>query len=101
MATQTANHDFTHCCDPEHRHDFLLMFDVTLGNPNGDPDADNFPRQDPETNHGIVTDVCLKRKVRNFVALTETGSIRNEIYVQDKGIYLNDLHKRAHQSVGI
>ena len=51
------------------RHDFLLLFDVTNGNPNGDPDAGNMPRIDPNTNRGIVTDVCLKRKIRNFVEL--------------------------------
>ena len=51
------------------RHDFLLLFEVTNGNPNGDPDAGNMPRIDPNTNRGIVTDVCLKRKVRNFVEL--------------------------------
>ncbi len=57
------------CGDPERRHDFLLLFDVTDGNPNGDPDAGNTPRIDPETAQGLVTDVCLKRKIRNFVAL--------------------------------
>ena len=51
------------------RHDFLLLFEVTNGNPNGDPDAGNMPRIDPNSNRGIVTDVCLKRKVRNFVEL--------------------------------
>ena len=51
------------------RHDFLLLFEVTNGNPNGDPDAGNLPRLDPNTNRGIVTDVCLKRKVRNFTEL--------------------------------
>jgi CRISPR-associated protein Csd2 len=50
------------------RHDFLLLFEVTNGNPNGDPDAGNMPRLDPNTNRGIVSDVCLKRKVRNYVA---------------------------------
>src|SRR5215510_10297426 len=49
------------------RHDFLLLFEVTNGNPNGDPDAGNMPRLDPNTNRGLVSDVCLKRKVRNFV----------------------------------
>ena len=49
-----------------HRHDFVVLFDVTNGNPNGDPDAGNLPRLDPETNHGLVTDVCLKRKIRNM-----------------------------------
>lgn len=53
---------------PQVRHDFLLMFDVTNGNPNGDPDGGNMPRTDPETSHGLVTDVCLKRKIRNYVA---------------------------------
>jgi len=51
------------------RHDFLLLFEVTNGNPNGDPDAGNMPRLDPNTNRGLVTDVCLKRKVRNFLEL--------------------------------
>lgn len=51
----------------KNRYDFVILFDVENGNPNGDPDAGNMPRIDPETNHGIVTDVCLKRKIRNFV----------------------------------
>ena len=63
--------DFQHCLDPNRRHDFILLFEVTDGNPNGDPDAGNMPRVDPETMHGLVTDVCLKRKVRNYVALTK------------------------------
>ncbi len=50
------------------RHEFVLFFDVSNGNPNGDPDAGNMPRLDPETDHGLVTDVCLKRKIRNYVA---------------------------------
>ncbi|MDR0536305.1 MAG: type I-C CRISPR-associated protein Cas7/Csd2 [Puniceicoccales bacterium] len=64
------------------RHDFLLLFEVTNGNPNGDPDAGNMPRLDPNTNRGIVTDVCLKRKVRNFVELknlAEQGAEANGI----------------------
>ena len=94
--------DFTHCGDPNRRHDFVLLFDVTCGNPNGDPDSDNQPRQDDETNHGLVTDVCLKRKVRNYVALTHPEDEKPfRIYVQDKGIYLNDLHKKAHEAVKI
>jgi Cas7 group CRISPR-associated protein Csh2 len=52
--------------DPNKRHDFILLFDVTDGNPNGDPDGGNMPRTDAETSHGLVTDVCLKRKVRNL-----------------------------------
>jgi CRISPR-associated protein Csd2 len=92
--------DFKLCIDPTHRHDFILLFDVENGNPNGDPDQDNQPRTDPETNYGLVTDVCLKRKVRNYVSLTE-GEAPYRIYVQDKGIYLNDLHKEAHKAADI
>ena len=55
----------------DQRVEFVLLFDVTQGNPNGDPDAGNAPRMDPETGYGIVTDVCLKRKIRNYVALTK------------------------------
>ena len=92
---------FTHCGDPNRRHDFVLVFDVSDGNPNGDPDADNQPRQDQETNQGLVTDVCLKRKVRNFVALTQADEKPNRIYVQDRGTYLNDLNALSHEAVGI
>ena len=56
------------------RYDFVLLFDVSNGNPNGDPDAGNMPRLDPETNHGLVSDVSLKRKVRNFVDLAKNGT---------------------------
>jgi hypothetical protein len=56
------------------RYDLVYLFDVANGNPNGDPDAGNLPRLDPETNHGLVTDVCLKRKVRNFVEMTKSGA---------------------------
>jgi len=92
----------------KNRHDFVLLFDVKDGNPNGDPDAGNLPRLDAETGHGLVTDVCLKRKVRNYVALThvadqdEEGNYpalpegkRYEIYVREKAI-LNLQHKRAY-----
>ena len=64
------------------RYEFVLFFDVTNGNPNGDPDAGNMPRLDPETSHGLVTDVCLKRKVRNYVesfAESTTSAIRAAI----------------------
>lgn len=76
------------------RYDFVLLFDVIQGNPNGDPDAGNQPRIDPETAHGIVSDVSLKRKIRNFVALAkpEPGF---EIYVKEKAI-LNKQHERAY-----
>src|SRR6266566_1552270 len=86
-------------CDPTRRHDFAFLFDVTNGNPNGDPDAGNLPRIDPETMHGLVTDVCIKRKIRDWVDMTRNNEERFEIYIQNKGIALNDFNKRAHQAV--
>ncbi len=86
-------------CDPTKRHDFAFLFDVTNGNPNGDPDAGNSPRVDPETMRGIVTDVCLKRKVRDWVDMSNDNRERFAIYIQNKGIALNDFNKRAHQAV--
>lgn len=80
------------------RYDFVFFFDVTNGNPNGDPDAGNLPRVDPETNQGLVTDVCLKRKVRNYVALAKDGVQGNEIYVSERAI-LNLQNKRAWDAV--
>ncbi|MGQ0563470.1 MAG: type I-C CRISPR-associated protein Cas7/Csd2 [Gemmobacter sp.] len=77
------------------RHDFVLIFDVTNGNPNGDPDAGNLPRLDPETNHGLVTDVSLKRKIRNYVDLARNGEAGHHIYVQE-GAILNDKHRQAY-----
>lgn len=77
------------------RHDFVLVFDVTNGNPNGDPDAGNLPRLDPETNHGLVTDVSLKRKIRNYVDLARTGEAGHHIYVQE-GSILNEKHRQAY-----
>ena len=68
------------------RYDFVYLFEVTNGNPNGDPDAGNLPRLDPETNRGLVTDVCLKRKVRNFVTLTKGGEPPYEIYVAERAV---------------
>jgi CRISPR-associated protein Csd2 len=82
--------------DPEKRHDFVYLFDVADGNPNGDPDAGNLPRVDPETMHGLVTDVCVKRKIRNWVDITRGSQRGYRIYVQNKGIALNDLHREAH-----
>ncbi len=81
------------------RYEFVYLFDVENGNPNGDPDAGNLPRIDPETNHGIVTDVCLKRKIRNYVEITKGGKSPNEIYVREKAI-LNQTHERAHKAIG-
>lgn len=77
------------------RHDFALIFDVTNGNPNGDPDAGNLPRLDPETNHGLVSDVSLKRKIRNYVDLARTGQAGHHIYVQE-GAILNEKHRQAY-----
>lgn len=93
--------NFDICGDPARRHDFLLVFDVTDGNPNGDPDAGNMPRVDPETMQGLVTDVCLKRKIRNYVALTQEGSPTRGIYVNDQGFALNTLHQQAYDEAGL
>ncbi len=82
------------------RYDFVLLFDVKDGNPNGDPDAGNLPRIDPETGHGLVTDVCLKRKVRNYVGILKEDKPPFEIYVKEKAI-LNKLHERAYEALGI
>lgn len=78
-----------------HRHDFVLLFDVANGNPNGDPDAGNLPRLDPETNRGLVTDVCLKRKIRNYAELAKGGDSGFAIYVQENAI-LNEQHRKAY-----
>jgi CRISPR-associated protein Csd2 len=80
------------------RYDFVLLFDVTNGNPNGDPDAGNLPRLDPETNCGLVSDVCLKRKVRNYVELAKEGQPGYRIYVTD-GAILNDKHREAYVAI--
>jgi CRISPR-associated protein Csd2 len=80
------------------RSDFVLLFDVVDGNPNGDPDAGNLPRLDPETGEGIVTDVCLKRKVRNFVELATGGEPPNAIYVKEKAV-LNRAHQEAYEAL--
>ena len=79
----------------EHRYDFVYLFDVRDGNPNGDPDAGNLPRVDPETGHGLVTDVCLKRKIRNYVGLIHGEQPPFEIYVKERGV-LNRQHERAY-----
>lgn len=83
----------------QNRYDFVFLFDVVNGNPNGDPDAGNLPRLDPETSLGLVTDVCLKRKIRNYVELTKGNAAPYEIYVREKAI-LNLQHQRAHDAVG-
>ena len=88
-----------------HRYEFVYLFDVTNGNPNGDPDAGNLPRLDPETNRGLVTDVCLKRKIRNYVALEKSDADGKPepgyvIYMQEKSV-LNNQHKQAYAALGI
>jgi CRISPR-associated protein Csd2 len=87
----------------QHRYDFVLLFDVRDGNPNGDPDAGNSPRIDPETGHGLVSDVCLKRKIRNYICLAK-GAGNNgpapgyDIYVKE-GAILNLQHQRAYDAL--
>jgi CRISPR-associated protein Csd2 len=88
------------------RYEFVYLFDVADGNPNGDPDAGNAPRVDPETGQGLVTDVCLKRKVRNFVQLTRSKREDDElvpepgyeIYVKERGILANE-QRRAYKAL--
>lgn len=84
----------------QHRYDFVYLFEVRDGNPNGDPDAGNLPRVDPENGHGLVTDVCLKRKVRNFVGLVKGEQPPFEIYVKEKAV-LNRQHERAYTALNV
>ncbi len=85
--------------DPNRRHDFVLLFDVRDGNPNGDPDAGNMPRVDPETMQGLVTDVAIKRKVRDYVDVARGAEPRFKIYVQH-GAFLSDTRKREFEERG-
>lgn len=82
----------------QNRYDFVYLFDVKDGNPNGDPDAGNLPRIDAETGQGLVTDVCIKRKVRNYVGLVHGEQPPYEIYVKEKAV-LNNQHKRAYEEL--
>ncbi len=84
----------------KNRYDFVVYFDVENGNPNGDPDAGNMPRIDPETGFGLITDVCLKRKVRNYVELAREGASGYEIYIKDD-VSLNASDFRAFQNIGV
>lgn len=84
----------------KNRYDFIVYFDVENGNPNGDPDAGNLPRVDPEQGYGIVTDVCLKRKIRNYVELVKEDEPGFDIYIKE-GVPLNSSDMRALESVGI
>ena len=81
------------------RYEFVYLFDVENGNPNGDPDAGNMPRLDPETSYGLVTDVCLKRKIRNYVELAKGNGSPFEIYVREKAV-LSTVQGRAYEAVG-
>lgn len=78
----------------KNRYEFVVLFDVENGNPNGDPDAGNMPRVDPETGYGLVTDVCLKRKIRNYVEMAKEGENGYRIYIKD-GVPLNTSDKEA------
>lgn len=82
------------------RYEFVVFFDVENGNPNGDPDAGNMPRIDPETGHGLVTDVCLKRKIRDYVDMVKEGEPGHRIYVK-KSIPLNRNDREAIEAMGI
>jgi len=84
----------------KNRYEFVLLFDVENGNPNGDPDMGNMPRVDPQTGHGIVTDVCLKRKVRDYVDLVKNEEPGYDIYVKS-GAVLNSQHKKAYDYIGL
>lgn len=100
IVSQTASATAAHL-DPDRRQDFVFLFDVSDGNPNGDPDAGNLPRVDPETMQGLVTDVALKRKVRDWVDATRGAQEHFKIYVQNKGVALNDIHQRAYDDLKI
>jgi CRISPR-associated protein Csd2 len=84
----------------QNRYEFVYLFDVENGNPNGDPDAGNMPRVDPETSYGIVTDVCLKRKVRNYVQLTREDQPPYCTYVKEKAV-LNKEHEKAYLALNL
>jgi len=81
-----------------HRYDFIYLFDTTDANPNGDPDAGNLPRVDSESGQGLITDVCLKRKVRNFVEVVKKDAPNFDIYVKEKAVLMR-AHERAYQAI--
>ena len=84
----------------KNRYEFMILFDVENGNPNGDPDAGNLPRIDPESGYGLVTDVCLKRKIRKYVELVKESEPGYRIYVKE-GVPLNRSDHEAYQSIGV
>lgn len=79
----------------KNRYEFVMLYDVENGNPNGDPDAGNMPRIDPETGHGIVTDVCIKRKIRNYVEMIKKNEPGFDIFVKQDNVYLNAKSEEA------
>ena len=82
----------------KNRYDFIIIFDVENGNPNGDPDAGNMPRTDAETGHGIVTDVCIKRKIRNYIELMKNDEQGYKIFIKE---VLNDKLEEAYKDLGL
>lgn len=84
----------------KNRYEFVILFDVENGNPNGDPDAGNMPRVDPETGLGLVTDVCLKRKIRNYVETVKEDAAGYRIYVKD-GVPLNRSDAEAYKALDV
>ena len=84
----------------KNRYDFVVLFDVENGNPNGDPDAGNMPRVDPETGIGLVTDACIKRKIRNYVETVKEDAAGFKIYIKE-GVPLNRSDLKAVESLGI
>lgn len=84
----------------KNRYEFVILFDVENGNPNGDPDAGNMPRIDPETGYGLVTDVCLKRKIRNYVETVKEGETGFDIYIRED-VPLNRSDNKAYEHLGV
>ena len=84
----------------KNRYEFVVLFDVENGNPNGDPDAGNMPRIDPETGYGLVTDVCLKRKIRNYVEIVKEEEPGYEIYIRED-VPLNRSDSKAFEHLGV
>ncbi|WP_373214617.1 type I-C CRISPR-associated protein Cas7/Csd2 [Ruminococcus sp. 5_1_39BFAA] len=84
----------------KNRYEFVVLFDVENGNPNGDPDAGNMPRIDPETGYGLVTDVCLKRKIRNYVETVKEGEAGYDIYIKED-VPLNRSDNKAYEYLGV
>lgn len=84
----------------KNRYEFVILFDVENGNPNGDPDADNMPRIDPGTGYGLVTDVCLKHKIRHYIQTAKEGETGYDLYIK-RGVTLNSNDEKAYKFAGI